>query len=94
MAPKSTPKVKTPVSKAVASAKTSSAKITKDVPEASPRVSGRARKILDYNAMAKGEEKVKVISPVKTTTTAASKKAKSNGLSLQQHLNLFVFLII
>ena len=76
VAPKSTPKVKTPVSKAVASAKTSSAKITKDVPEASPRVSGRARKILDYNAMAKGEEKVKVISPVKTTTTAASKKAK------------------
>ena len=75
VAPKSTPKVKTPVSKAVASAKTSSAKITKDVPEASPRVSGRARKILDYNAMAKGEEKVKV-SPVKTTTTAASKKAK------------------
>ena len=47
--------MKTPVSKAVASAKTSSAKITKDVPEASPRVSGRARKILDYNAMAKGE---------------------------------------
>ena len=75
VAPKSTPKVKTPVSKAVASAKASSAKITKDVPEASPRVSGRARKILDYNAMAKGEEKVKV-SPVKTTTTAASKKAK------------------
>ena len=76
VAPKSTPKVKTPVSKAVASAKTSSAKITKDVPEASPRVSGRARKILDYNAMAKGEEKVKV-SPVKTKTTAASKKAKT-----------------
>ena len=76
VAPKSTPKVKTPVSKAVASAKTSSAKITKDVPEASPRVSGRARKILDYNAMAKGEDKVVKVSPVKTTTTAASKKAK------------------
>ena len=76
VAPKSIPKVKTPVSNAIASAKASSAKITKDVPEASPRVSGRARKILDYNAMAKGEEKVKVSSPVKTTTTAASKKAK------------------
>merc|ERR1712183_506676 len=72
-APKSTPKVKTAVSKAGASAK-ASPKPTKDVSEASPRVSGRVRKVLDYNAMAKGEDKEKV-SPVKPTT-AASKKAK------------------
>ena len=76
--PKSTPKVKTPVSKAGGASAKASVKATKDVSEASPRVSGRARKVLDYNAMAKGEEKVKVISPVKPTTAAvvASKKAK------------------